>query len=92
RVWSAVRTAVPADYEARVRPSAAVGDLVHVAALMSADDDARITTSFGRTLDSLDREWRFRVFLRDRPATIAELVPILEYLGLPPVDEHPSEF
>ena len=92
RVWSTVRTAVPVDYEARVRPSAAVGDLVHVAAMMSADHDARITTSFGRTLDSLDREWRFRVFLRDRPATIAELVPILEHLGLPPVDEHPSEF
>ena len=91
RVWSIVRTSVPPDYEARVRPSAAVGDLVHVAAMLH-DDETRVQTSFGRTLDSLDREWRFRVFLQERAATIAELVPILEYLGLPPVDEHPSEF
>jgi glutamate dehydrogenase len=91
-VWSTVRDAVPPDYRARVRPSAAVGDLVHVAAMLDPDQAQTITTSFGRTLDSLDHEWRFRVFLRDRPATIAELVPILEYLGLPPIDEHPSEF
>ncbi len=92
RVWSRVRSAVPPDYQARVRPVAAVGDLVHVAELFTGDGSERITTSFGRTLDSPEREWRFRVFLRDRPATIAELVPILEHLGLPPVDEHPSEF
>jgi glutamate dehydrogenase len=92
RVWSQVRGAVPPDYQARVRPGAAVGDLVHVAEMLATDEAERITTSFGRTLDSVDEEWRFRVFLRDRPATIAELVPILEHLGLPPVDEHPSEF
>ena len=30
--------------------------------------------------------------LRDRPTTIAELVPVLEHLGLSPLDEHPSVF
>jgi glutamate dehydrogenase len=90
RVWSVVAGTVPADYEARVRPEAAVGDLVNVEAVLSGTD--AITTSFGRSLDAVDSEWRFRVFLRDRPTTIAELVPILEHLGLSPIDEHPSEF
>ena len=90
RVWSIVAPTVPADYVARVRPEAAVGDLVNVEAMLSAAND--ITTSFGRSVDAVDGEWRFRVFLRDRPTTIAELVPTLEYLGLPPLDEHPSVF
>jgi glutamate dehydrogenase len=46
RVWSVVAGTVPADYEARVRPEAAVGDLVNVEAVLSGTDD--ITTSFAR--------------------------------------------
>ena len=73
-----------------VRPSAAVGDLIHVEAMLSGHDE--VSTSFGRSIDAADGSWRFRVFLRDRAATIAELVPILEHLGLPPVDERPYVF
>ena len=90
RVWAVVGTTVPADYEARVRPEAAVGDLVIVESMLSGSDG--ITTSFGHSIDAVDGEWRFRVFLRDRPTTIAELVPVLEHLGLSPLDEHPSTF
>jgi glutamate dehydrogenase len=90
RVWSVVGATVPGDYEARVRPEVAAGDLVHVAALLTGTDE--IATSFGRAVDVADGEWRFRVFLRDRPTTIAELVPVLEHLGLSPLDEHPSVF
>ena len=90
RVWSVVGDTVPVDYMARMRPEAAVGDLVNVEAMLSGTDE--IATSFGRSLDSVDGEWRFRVFLRDRPTTIAELVPVLEHLGLSPLDEHPSLF
>ena len=90
RVWAVVGPTVPADYEARVRPDAAVGDLVNVAEMLSGSSE--IVTSFGRSIDAVDGEWRFRVFLRDRPVTIAELVPVLEHLGLSPIDEHPSVF
>jgi glutamate dehydrogenase len=90
RIWSVVGSTVPPDYEARVRPEAAVGDLVNVEAMLSGSNE--IMTSFGRSIDSVDGEWRFRVFLRDRPTTIAELVPVLEHLGLSPLDEHPSVF
>ncbi len=90
RVWSTVAASVPSDYEARVHPEAAAADLVHVEAMLSGE--LGVTTSFGRSIDAVDGEWRFRVFLRDRPTTIAELVPVLEHLGLSPIDEHPSVF
>jgi glutamate dehydrogenase len=90
RIWAVVGPTVPADYEARVRPDAAVGDLVKVAEMLLGSSE--ILTSFGRSIDAIDGEWRFRVFLRDRPVTIAELVPVLEHLGLSPLDEHPSVF
>ena len=90
RVWSVVGATVPADYMARVRPEAAVGDLVNVESMLTGTHE--IATSFGRSIDAVDGEWRFRVFLRDRPTTIAELVPVLEHLGLTPIDEHPSVF
>ncbi len=96
RVFELVRREVPFDYQARVRPSAAVGDLINVAALLdgaAADDAAtRIVTSFGRSIDADEARWRFRVFLRGRSATIAELVPMLEHLGLSAIDEHPNQF
>jgi glutamate dehydrogenase len=96
RVFGVVNGSVPADYQARVRPAAAVGDLVHVAEMMSPSSDDKpapqVLTSFGRELDAAHGQWRFRVFLCNRAATIAELVPMLEHLGLPALDEHPSEF
>jgi glutamate dehydrogenase len=93
RVFSVVHGCIPVDYQARVRPETAVGDLVHVADLLGPVAEPRaIVTSFGRVLDAHDGEWRFRVFLRNRAATIAEIVPILEHLGLSALDEHPSQF
>jgi glutamate dehydrogenase len=92
RVFTEVRATVPDDYKARVRPSAAVGDLVHVAAMLGPEGGDDVATSFGRSVDSIAGEWRFRVFLRNRNVSIAQLVPILERLGLPPLDERPSVF
>ncbi len=101
RVFALVKHAVPSDYQARVRPTAAVGDLVNVAKLFDGGSDVeqgpggdrmQIATSFGRALDGGDDDWRFRVFLRGRDATIAQLVPILDHLGLHALDEHPYRF
>ena len=101
RVFGRVRHAVPSDYQARIRPPAAVGDLVNVARLLDGESDIeprpdieamQITTSFGRAIDGEEDDWRFRVFLRGRDATIAQLVPILDHLGLHARDEHPSRF
>ena len=108
RVFAAVHSAVPKDYQARVRPAAAVGDLLHVAQLMGASDVTRdetssvirpseatelgIVTSLGRSVDADAGHWRFRVFIRDRATTLSDLVPILETLGLHAVDERPARF
>ncbi|MGI9646437.1 MAG: NAD-glutamate dehydrogenase domain-containing protein, partial [Ilumatobacteraceae bacterium] len=84
-----------------MRPPVAVGDLVNVARLLDGESDVddhpgieamQITTSFGRAIDGEEDDWRFRVFLRGRDATIAQLVPILDHLGLHARDEHPSRF
>jgi glutamate dehydrogenase len=92
RISETVKHAVPADYQARVRPAAAVGDLVHVAELARSDTSTDVVTSLGRDIDAPAGHWRFRVFLRDRPMTLSELVPLLEHLGLHAVDEQPSTF
>ena len=97
RVFGLVHNAVPSDYQARTRPPAAVGDLVNVAKLLDVDDHPeagamQIATSFGRAIDGDEDDWRFRVFLRGRNATIAQLVPILDHLGLHALDERPSRF
>ncbi|MFK8024651.1 MAG: NAD-glutamate dehydrogenase [Ilumatobacter sp.] len=96
RVFADVRRSIPSDYEARVSPEAAVSDLIKVAALLDVDLDddgaSRIATAFGRSVDAPDDVVRFRIFLRDRSATMAELVPVLDRLGLHALEERPSEF
>jgi glutamate dehydrogenase len=108
RVFAAVHAAVPSDYQARVRPAAAVGDLVHVAQLTEAtlagrDDtmavlrpreatELGILTSLGRSVDADPGHWRFRVFVRGRSSTLSDLVPLLEHLGLHAIDERPATF
>ena len=87
RVWSVVGPIGTRRLRGACPSERAVGDLINVEAMLSGHDE--VSTSFGRSIDAVDGAWRFRVFLRDRAATIAELVPILEHLGLPPVDERP---
>ncbi len=98
RVFAAVDPTVPLDYQASVEAEDAVDSLATVARLLAAPPapagaPAAVETALVR---DGDRDggvpWRFRVFLRDRPAAIAELVPILEHLGLSPIDERPFTF
>ena len=49
-------------------------------------------TSLGRSVDAPPGHWRFRVFRRGAASTIAELVPLLDHLGLHAVDERPYVF
>ncbi|MGA9279367.1 NAD-glutamate dehydrogenase [Ilumatobacter sp.] len=93
RIFATVKDAVPSDYRARTRPELAVKDLAHVAEhLAIPPGSVLVTTTFGRTLDAPDGVVRFRVFLSGRSATMAELVPILDHLGMHALEERPSEF
>ena len=94
RLFGQVRHAIPGDYRARVVPEESAGDLISVAQLLDVDPDSSesLVTSLGRSVDAPPGHWRFRVFRRGRASTIAELVPLLDHLGLHAVDERPYVF
>jgi glutamate dehydrogenase len=94
KIFAAVRESIPADYRARVDPEASAADLITVAELLDVEPDsvASLVTSLGRTVDASAGHWRFRVFRRGSASTIAELVPLLDHLGLHAVDERPYVF
>lgn len=93
-VLAQVSKAIPNDYRARVEPEDSAGDLIMVASLLDVEPDSpeSLTTSLGRTVDAPAGHWRFRVFRRGTASTIAELVPLLDHLGLHAVDERPYVF
>jgi glutamate dehydrogenase len=93
-VFTQVVNAIPSDYRARVEPEDSAGDLITVAGLLGVEPDSpeSLTTSLGRAVDAPAGHWRFRVFRRGSASTIAELVPLLDRLGLHAVDEHPYAF
>jgi glutamate dehydrogenase len=93
-VFAQVSGAIPSDYRARVEPEDSAGDLIAVAALVDVEPDsaASLTTSLGRAVDAPVGHWRFRVFRRGSASTIAELVPLLDHLGLHAIDERPYVF
>jgi len=94
RIFSEVQHAIPSDFQARVAPEASVASLVNVAELLdgAGDGSAGIATAFGRSVDAPEDVIGFRVYLRDRSATMAELVPVLDQLGMHALEERPSEF
>ncbi len=94
RLYGLIGASVPAEYQARTAPAAAIDDLLNVARLIDAGavPAGAIRTSFGRHVDAADDEWRFRIFLLNHSVTIAELVPLLAHLGLAAIDEHPAVF
>jgi glutamate dehydrogenase len=83
-------SAMSEGYRAAVEPAAALADLQQVAALL--DTDAAFVTAVGRNVDTPDDEWRVRVYRRREPATLSELLPLLDRLGLTVLDERPWEF
>ena len=94
RVFDTVSRAIPSDYRARVEPGESANDLISVAGLLDVEPDSvdSLVTSFGRTVDAPPGHWRFRVFRRGAATTIAELVPLLDHLGLHAIDERPYVF
>ena len=92
--FAAVSSAIPSDYRARVAPEASTSDLANVAKLLASEPDSpeSLATSLSRSVDAPDDQWRFRVFRRGTAATIAELVPLLDHLGLHAIDERPYVF
>ena len=78
---------VPQAYKAAVEPARAVEDLTRIAALAGPVDFAvRLCPADGPS----DR--RFTLYLASTPATLTDVLPLLQQLGLDVLDERPSEF
>ena len=93
-VFERVRHSIPTDYRARVEPEESAADLTIVGELLEAEPGSpeSLVTSLGRHVDAPPGHWRFRIFRRGTASTIAELVPLLDHLGLHAVDERPYVF
>ena len=78
---------VPEAYKAITPPARAVEDLTRIAALAGPVDFAvRLCPADGPA----DR--RFTLYLASTPATLTDVLPLLQQLGLDVLDERPSEF
>ncbi len=85
----------PVGLPGRVAPEASIGRPRRTShGLLDTDPDSpdSLATSLGRTVDAPDDQWRFRVFRSGTASTIAELVPLLDHLGLHAIDERPYVF
>ena len=80
----------PPAYRAAVLPGRATGDVRRIAALLEGGD--HMTTAVGHDIDAPDREWRFRIYRRGEPASLSELLPLLDHLGLEALDEQSHTF
>ena len=78
---------VPEAYKAITPPARAVEDLTRIAALAGpVDFSVRLCPAEGPA----DR--RFTLYLASTPATLTDVLPLLQQLGLDVLDERPSEF
>ncbi len=82
--------AAPAEFRSGVEPEAAVGDLDRLAVL--AASGAELMTALTQRIDASPSEWRVRLYRRSSPVSLSRLLPILGFLGMEALEEHPYEF
>ena len=80
----------PAGYRTGVDPQTAVGDFARLDELISGERPT--LTALTRTIDAAEGVWRMRVYHRGVPIALSDLLPLLGYLGLRALDEHPHRF
>ena len=86
RVGAHAPAVVPRRRRPATAPSATCGTIV---ALLDGDRD--LVTALAHDVDAAPGEWRFRVYRRGTPAALAELLPLLDHLGLQALDERPFD-
>jgi glutamate dehydrogenase len=79
--------AIPAGYDELNDPSVAALDFVNIGAL--ADGPAELTTDL---LQRGDGTWRFRIYRRGESIPLADMLPLLDQLGLRALDERAFGF
>ena len=84
---SRLQPAVPAGYDELNDPSVAALDFVNIDAL--AGGTADVTTHL---LKRADGGWRFRIYRRGESIPLADMLPLLDQLGLRALDERAFGF
>ncbi|MCU1396015.1 MAG: NAD-specific glutamate dehydrogenase [Ilumatobacteraceae bacterium] len=78
---------LPADYRSLTTPALAVVDLPIIDRLLAGDEVT--ATTFVPSDDAVEGVHRFRIYRRNQPLTLAELLPLLDQLGMQAIDEQP---
>jgi glutamate dehydrogenase len=81
---------LPAGYDELNYPATAALDLPRIASL--ADSDGDVTTAVSKFEESGPDEWRFRVYRKGASIQLADLLPLLDHLGLRALDERAFAF
>ena len=76
---------IPAGYDELNWPPTAALDLTDIDAL--ADSDREVVTRMLHFVEAQPHEWRFRVYHRHTKVPLADLLPLLDQLGLRALDE-----
>jgi glutamate dehydrogenase len=82
-----LKPAMPAGYDELNDPAVAALDFVNIDALASGAGD--ITTDL---LQRADGSWRFRIYRRGESIPLADMLPLLDHLGLRALDERAFGF
>ncbi len=81
--------AFPTAYHEDVDPAAAVDDLARLEELASHPD--RLVVGLGRRPGDAEHRLQFKIYRRDRPIPISDVLPTIENLGLKLISERPYE-
>ncbi|MGL1255142.1 hypothetical protein ACSTLX_25805, partial [Vibrio parahaemolyticus] len=79
--------AFPASYRERFSPEQAALDIGALDVVLSGE--RKLVLSLYRTVDAKDGELRLRLFHRDEPVPLSDVMPMLENMGLKVLTEDP---
>ena len=85
---------MPTDYRSVTEPEQVTVDLQIIDRLVSNVDEGVVNntaTTFVAAGGGTEPERRFRIYRRNQPLTLAELLPLLDQLGLQAIDERPFQ-
>jgi glutamate dehydrogenase len=82
------RHAFPSGYRARFLPQAALAD---IALIDRVDAGAPFAIAFTRPEGAAPNQVNFKLFRRDAPVPLTDILPLLEHLGLRVTEENPYE-
>ncbi len=82
------RDAFPSGYQETYEARTAVHDMESIAELRDAHD---IAMNFYQPAGAEDHILRFRIFHREKPLELSDVIPILEHMGLRVITENPYE-